>query len=143
MRYIGEQKSSTSKTPFFSMIMASNVPSLLSVSYDESLLRTRHWILETAGFNVTSALGFTQATNHFRTGAFDLVIVGHSIPHEDREALLKMLRIETECRVLSLRKPGDPPLPGADHSIDAWDGPEALISAVRKVLGAKAASGSG
>lgn len=125
------------------MSMTKRVPSLLSVSYDESLLRTRHWILETAGFNVTSALGFTQAANHFQTGAFDLVIIGHSIPYEDREALLKVLRKKAECPVLSLKRPGDPPLPGFDHSIDAWDGPEALISAVRKTLGAKAVSGSG
>lgn len=125
------------------MTLTSKVPSLLSISYDESLLRTRHWILETAGFNVTSALGFTQAANHFQTGAFDLVIIGHSIPHEDREALLKVLRKEADCRVLSLQRPGDPSLPGVDHSIDAWDGPDALISAVRKTLGAKAPSGSG
>lgn len=123
--------------------MTSKVPSLLSVSYDESLMRTRQWILETAGFNVTSALGFTQAANHCQTGAFDLVIIGHSIPYDDREALLKILRRGPECRVLSLHKPGDPPLPGVDHSMDGWDGPEALISAVRQTLGAKAASGSG
>lgn len=115
--------------------MTSKVPSLLSVSYDESLLRTRHWILETAGFNVTSALGFAQAANHFQTGTFDLVIIGHSIPHKDREALLKVLR-KRECRVLALCKPGDPPLPGIAHSIDTWDGPEALIAAVRKTLDA-------
>lgn len=115
------------------MIMTSKAPSLLSVSDDESLLRTRQWILETAGFNVTSALGFTQAVNYFQTGIFDLVTLGHSIPHTDREALLKVLR-KSECRVLALRKPGDLLLPGVGHSIDAWDGPEALISAVRKAL---------
>lgn len=54
-----------------------------------------------------------------------------SIPHEDRKALLKVLR-KSECRILALRKPGDPQLAGVDHSIDVWDGPEALTSAVRK-----------
>jgi hypothetical protein len=31
---------------------------ILSVSYDESLLRTREMLLESEGYNVISALGF-------------------------------------------------------------------------------------
>jgi DNA-binding NtrC family response regulator len=111
--------------------------SILSVSYDESLLHTRHWILETAGFKVTSALGFTQATNYSQTGHFDLVIIGHSIPREDKEALLKVVRNHKDIPVLSLRRVGDAPLPGVDHAIETWDGPEALLTAVRHLLSKK------
>lgn len=43
--------------------MANSVLPILSISYDdEPLLRTQQWILETAGFKVTSALGIVQTS---------------------------------------------------------------------------------
>ena len=54
--------------------MANRAPSILSISYDESLLRTREWLLRASGFTVTSALGFTEAAAHCRNSDFDLVI---------------------------------------------------------------------
>ncbi|HEV2989006.1 MAG TPA: hypothetical protein VG759_11225 [Candidatus Angelobacter sp.] len=114
----------------------------MSISYDESLLRARHWILETAGFNVTSAFGLAQATTHVRSGAFDLVIIGHSIPRQDKKSLLKMLRSHHHCRVLALYKAGDEPFECAAHWLEAGEGPEALVSAVRKILNIRPASGS-
>ena len=109
-------------------------PSILSISYDESLLHTRAWILKSAGFNVTSALGFDQAVSHCQNGAFDLVILGHSIPREHKESLIKLVRNRNHSRILLLRRPGDPVLADTDYSLDAFDGPEALISAVKNVL---------
>jgi len=119
--------------------MANKVPSILSVSYDEALLRTRRWILETVGFKVTSAFGFAQATTHLQANRFDLVIIGHSIPREDKEALLKIVKAHQHSRILSLRRAGDLPLTDVDDSIDAFEGPEVLISAVRKLLNTEAA----
>ena len=114
--------------------MTRKIPSILSVSCDESLLRTRHWILEAAGFNVTSALGFAQATTQFQAGRFDLVILGHSMPRKDKEARRRVIRSYDRSRVLSLLRMGDSPLADVDYSIEASEGPEALVSAVRKVL---------
>jgi len=114
--------------------MTNRVPCVLSVSYDESLLRTREWILKGAGFTVTSALGFTEALAHCRNGAFDLAIIGHSIPKSDRMALLKQLREHNHTRVLALRRQGEEHIPGVDHFIEPSLGPDALIEAVRTVL---------
>ena len=113
--------------------MTNRVPCLLSVSYDESLLRTREWILKGAGFTVTSALGFTEAIAHCRS-SFDLAIIGHSIPKSDRMALLKQLREHNHTRVLALRRQGEEHIPGVDHAIEPSLGPDALIEAVRTVL---------
>ncbi|HEV3040895.1 MAG TPA: hypothetical protein VHA33_24220 [Candidatus Angelobacter sp.] len=120
--------------------MSKHVPSILSISYDESLLRTRHWILETAGFDVTSALGFAQAASHAQSGAFDLVIVGHSIPAQDKQALLEMLQNHHHGRILALCKSGDERVDGVAHWLESWEGPEALVSAVRKILHVSPAS---
>lgn len=120
--------------------MVTSVPSILSVSYEESLLRTRHWILETAGFRVTSALDIAQAANYCQNRVFDLVIIGHSMPIKDKKALLRVVQDQNRARILSLLKSGEAPLRGVHHSIEASEGPEALVAAVEKTLAGKGAS---
>ena len=120
--------------------MTNRDPCVLSVSYDESLLRTREWILKGAGFTVTSALGFTEAIAHCQNAAFDLAIIGHSIPKSDRTALIKQLRKHNQARILTLRRHGDEHVPGADHSIEASLGADALLEAVRTTLDQESSS---
>jgi len=120
--------------------MASRPPSILSISYDESLLRTREWLLRGAGFSVTSALGFTQAAAHCRNAGFDLVVVGHSIPQADRAALIQQVRTHNHTRILSLRRQGEGPVTEADHCVESSLGPDAFIEAVKTVLGKQSAS---
>jgi CheY-like chemotaxis protein len=62
---------------------------ILSISYDESLLVTRHLILEQAGFDVSSALGFAEAMELCSQNQhYDLVLMGHSMPRKDKSALI-------------------------------------------------------
>lgn len=117
-----------------SCTVANTAPSILCISNDESLRHTREWILKTAGFRVTSALGLTEATGHFQSGASDLVLIGHSMPKEDKRTLLRLLRTQNRISVLLLRRAGDEQIPGADHYVDASQGPDAIVSAVRRAL---------
>lgn len=110
---------------------------ILSISYDEPLLRTREWILKEQGFDVTSACGFTDGEHQARRGGFDLAIVGHSIPQRDKVALITEFKKHSQAPVLSLSRQGDSPLSEADHSIVASEGPEAFVLAVQHVLGKK------
>ena len=114
--------------------MANRAPSILSISYDESLLRTREWLLRASGFTVTSALGFTEAAAHCRNSDFDLVIVGHSIPQHDRIALVEQVRRHNHTRILSLRKQGEELISGVDHWVESSEGPDVLIAAVKAAL---------
>jgi DNA-binding NtrC family response regulator len=114
--------------------MMNQAPSILSISYDESLLQTRRLILESAGFAVTSALGYTQAMGHCKSRVFDVVIIGHSIPFDVKESLLRTARAQKRPAVVVLWRPGDGELSGADLHLDAWEGPEALVSTVRKAV---------
>src|SRR5215469_10927978 len=109
--------------------MTNRVPCILSVSYDESLLRTREWILQGAGFAVTSALGFTEALVHCQNSAFDLAVIGHTVPKSDRIALINQVRKHNHTRVLILRRLGDEHVPEADHSIEPSLGADALLEA--------------
>lgn len=117
--------------------MANRAPSILSISYDESLLRTREWLLRASGFTVTSALGFTEAAAHCRNSTFDLVIIGHSIPRHDRIALIEQVRRHNHTRILSLRRQGEEPIPGTGHWVESSEGPDALLAAVKDALQGK------
>lgn len=114
--------------------MTNRAPSVLSISYDESLLCTREWILKAAGFEVTSALGFTEAIAHCRNNGFDLVIIGHSLPRTDKAALVREIRSHNHSRILALNRQGEEPVAGIDHSADPF-AVDAFIEAVRSVLG--------
>lgn len=107
---------------------------ILNISNDESLLHTRQWVLQHAGFEVISALGFVEAQAKCLEGGFDLMIVGHTMPQKDKAALIKLMKSGCGVRVLSLRRHGQEPLPEADYSTDRTD-PEGLLQAVNHVLG--------
>lgn len=62
---------------------------ILSVSYDQALLLTRQLMLEGQGYQVVSALGFKEAERKCKDGGFQLMVLGHSIPFNDKQALLE------------------------------------------------------
>jgi CheY-like chemotaxis protein len=108
---------------------------ILLISYDPSLLKTRQWILEQAGYEVLSALGFTAAVEVCQTRHdFDLVLMGHSMPQKDKIALFEALQPNCEAPLLSILRPGELPIPQATYAVESSDGPEALLEAVKKVL---------
>lgn len=123
--------------------MTNRAPCILSIAYDKSLLLTREWILKAAGFNVTSVLGFADAIAYCRSSAFDLVVMGHTVPRRDKQALVAEIRGHNHTRILSLRAFGEEPLPEADISVEASEGPDALISAVRSTLAKRSAPETG
>lgn len=106
---------------------------ILSVSYDEPLLRTREILLRRQGYSVTSALGFTAGAQHCKAGEFALFILGHTIPHGDKLELMRAFRANCAAPVLALRRYGDVPLPGADAQIYP-DDIEGLLSTVESML---------
>src|SRR4051812_5354967 len=91
-------------------IVANTPQRILCISYEESLLLTRKMILEHAGYDVTPALGFAEAMERCSNDpAFDLIVMGHSLPRKDKTALISALRPTCKSPVLSVRKHGDSP----------------------------------
>lgn len=108
---------------------------ILSISYDRSLLWTRQLLLEQLGYSVVSAEGFSQAweaAEKTKPG-FDLIILGHSIPPDDKKVIVGRMSATCDCAILALLRPFESPVAEATMSIDAGD-PNAFLNAVRKIL---------
>lgn len=111
---------------------------ILSVSYDEHLLATRGALLEREGHQVTSALGFTQCSARCVEGNFDLFILGHSIPNDDKLELMRIFRANCAAPVLALRRQDEDPPVGADNLVFSFN-PAELLETVAGILGRTAA----
>lgn len=109
------------------------MPRILSISYDKALLETRALLLSREGFQVESAVGFTAAIHACETGTFDLVIMGHSIPAADKEAIIKQLKGVCATPIMALRRPNDAPLKAAEYNLDSGD-PQRFLSYVKEVM---------
>lgn len=107
-------------------------PRILSVSYDHSLLVTREEVLTRQGYDVVSAWGFQEVLQRCKEGGFDLFILGHSIPSQDKLAMIAAFRKNCSAPILSLRKAGEPLVDGADHHLDPE--PLNLLSKVSEIL---------
>ena len=106
---------------------------ILSVSYDNSLVRSREMLLEHEGYNVVSSVGFTASIAHCKEDGFDLFILGHSIPHSDRQQLIDTFRKHCPAPIIALRRnAGDEPVRGADYHIEP--DPETLLGLVSDII---------
>jgi DNA-binding response OmpR family regulator len=106
---------------------------IFSISYDETLLRTRELMLESAGHDVTCAFGFREAMDICAATA-DLVIIGHSIPKNDKLAIIDCFRGANPTGiVIALTRAGETRLPEVDHYVNPGD-PEELLRAVAWII---------
>jgi DNA-binding response OmpR family regulator len=105
---------------------------ILSVSYDVSLLATRKMLLEQKGYAVVNALGFSKALASCNTGGFDLFILGHSIPHDDKLALIESFRAHCSAPIVSLERHGEDFVSCDYHA--SPDAPEKFLETIDNIL---------
>jgi DNA-binding response OmpR family regulator len=106
---------------------------ILSLSYDEMLLRMRHMILESAGYAVVSAHGLVSGLEHCRDGGFDAFILGHSIPKADKRKMMEAFRQICPAPIISLRRgASEQMVDGADFHIEP--DPELLLKLLADVV---------
>lgn len=108
---------------------------ILSVSFDEPLLRTRHMLLEQQGYEVVSTLGLVASLKECDKGGFDLFILGHSIDYSDKKELVKTFRRTCPAPIVSLRLTGEKPVEGADYHIDP--DPKTILETVAEIARAQ------
>ena len=106
--------------------------SVLVVSWEPSLARTRELLLRGAGYLVTSAVGRVQAQSQCRSGA-DLLVLGHSVPPSEKKEVITCYRQYSTGPVLSLLGPDQQKLPEADFAVEASE-PAEVVSVIRKIL---------
>lgn len=108
-------------------------PRILSVSYDLTLLRTRQMLLEQQGYDAISSASIDESLQTCRQGHFDLLIVGHSIPADDKQHLMEEFRLYCSAPVIFLRRSaGDEFNSEADY--DVGPEPEPLLKLVHTIL---------
>jgi DNA-binding NtrC family response regulator len=106
---------------------------ILSVSYDLPLLRTRHMLLERDGYEVVSTSDLAASLDKCKQTTFDIFILGHSIPREEKETIVKAFREACQAPIISLRRGiGDSPVDGADFHIDP--DPEPLLNTIADLV---------
>src|SRR5437868_13773863 len=64
---------------------------ILSAGRDRARLYPRNRVLEDAGYSVTPATTSAETVERFFTGDFDLVILCHSIPMDERERIAMLV----------------------------------------------------
>src|SRR5690242_11852137 len=109
---------------------------LISVSYDETLLRTRELLLKNAGYSVKSAIGFREAMEVCAHVA-ELAIIGHSIPKKDKVEIIACFRVANpKGIVIALTRAGEERLKEVDAYINPGN-PEELVRAIQYILDPK------
>jgi DNA-binding response OmpR family regulator len=108
---------------------------ILSISYNPSLLLTRQLLLEQAGFEVVSTSELSQALEACETSdsPFDLVILGHSIPPEEKRKFVAHLKHNSNAPILALLRTNESPVEGAVASVESIDVKQ-FMATVRQLL---------
>jgi CheY-like chemotaxis protein len=106
--------------------------SVLLVSWEQNLAKTREMLLRGAGYSVTSAVGRTQAYSRCRSRA-DLLVLGHSVPMSEKKELIACFRKHSSGVVLSLLRSHQQKLPEADFGVEAFE-PADVVGVVREIL---------
>ena len=68
------------------------ITTVLAVGLDSWQLAVQSSELRSAGFVFTSVMSSREAIEHFQAGDFDLVLLGHSIPMDQKERLTFLIR---------------------------------------------------
>ena len=134
MTYANEQR----RRSRFEQVPLSAVPMLtrkrvLNICEERTLLQTRTAILEAAGFHAVAASTVESARQALALDSFDAVVICHSISHDDRQELIRAVRkLCPSARIVGLYNLPPQNDHGADRMIDAHDGPDSLIQALRQ-----------
>jgi CheY-like chemotaxis protein len=115
------------------------MPRILSVSYDDPVLRTRRMLLESGGYQVVSSLDLSESLEYCKRGTFHLFLLGHSIPHLDKLQLVTTFRQQCPAPIVSLRRnQGEQLVDGADYHVEP--DPELLLMLVRRIFSSRTSS---
>lgn len=105
---------------------------VICISWREDLSLTRQLLLGRLGLRVVSALGHNEGMESCRERA-DLMILGHSVPRDEKISLIDCFRKHSEAPVLSLLQPGEEKVPQANFGVESYQ-PEVFLNAVQQIL---------
>jgi DNA-binding response OmpR family regulator len=115
---------------------------ILSVSYDEPLLRTWTLLARTQGYEVVPVLQLRAALDLCKRESFDVILLGSSLPLTHKQNLTSTFRECCRVPVISVcADPASPERDGADHHVGL--DPEMMLDCIAEVIKQKAAAKNG
>jgi DNA-binding NtrC family response regulator len=114
---------------------------ILLIGYERDWLSARRRGLHAAGHGVTCAQSFSQALRAIQSGRFDVVVLGHAIPQQQRNALAAAAKkANGGTRVLVLYSARIDHAELADALVDTSASTDDLRRAVEYLIGMQARS---
>ena len=115
---------------------------ILTVSYDEPLLRTWTLLARTRGYEVIAVAQPRASVELCKSGSFDVILLGSSLPLTHKRNLTSLFRECCPVPVISVcQDPRAPEADGADHHVGL--DPETMLGCIAEVIKQKAAAKNG
>ncbi|SRR5579883_292402 len=111
--------------------MSAGQKRVICISWDRFLSESRELLLKHAGYEVLSAAYENGARRACKQDA-DLLILGHSVPQEEKRWIIECFRQHSNAPVLSLLAPWQQKLPEATYGVHS--NPEDFLRTVNQVL---------
>lgn len=112
---------------------------ILTVSYDEPLLKTWAVLLETHGYEVVSANGPRALQECSSAAKFDVLLMGSCIPAREKQQLVEAFQESSTAPVVSVDLSSDQQrTDGADFHVEP--DPEVLLKLIAEIVTAKTTS---
>jgi DNA-binding NtrC family response regulator len=110
----------------------STATSILTISRDRTLQRTRTLILEREGYTVSAALNDKEAVAFIEApNTIDLVLMCHSVPEASRMFLVTRIKeLKPKLPILMLYNGYDPTEAKVDGSLHSLETPEAMLNMI-------------
>ena len=109
---------------------------VLAVGLDPWMLMAQDSLWRSEGYIVIPAQSVRDAFDHFKAGDFDLVLLGHSIPLENKERLTSLIRVCGDYTpVVSIAGSGDDYHIFADATLT--NDPRGLLKGIKEALASR------
>jgi DNA-binding NtrC family response regulator len=106
---------------------------ILNCEGDTKVLVEEAQMFERNGYTVENAFGRAAAEQALLNGAYDIVVLGHTLHKDDRHHLAyKAKRSSSDTQVLVLHASGKHP--AVDMAIDSRQGEKAVIAALESLM---------
>lgn len=109
---------------------------ILCVSWVQSLAETRKLLLISEGYSVESVIGAAEALAHCRNSRADMLVLGQSVPREEKLKIVEVFRHYSDAPILSLINPSQRKLDQVQYGVDSLS-PEEFLRTVNSVLSEK------
>jgi hypothetical protein len=108
---------------------------ILICGRDVTLLNTRCWVLERAGFKVRTTRDIGEVRRLAVESSVDLILLCHTLsPAEREKAMQSAAEAARIKKLLFFAHAGPGHEDAAGHVVDPFDGPKGLIHAVQQAL---------